>query len=344
MKKRLSLTLILFFHIIFSIIQTTNIKAFDNDQVYNYELMKKNNIQPGLGSDYESVDRLIQDVMKEYGVEADNISLAFYNFYSDQHYYINPDKFMIAASTVKVPIVGLYLDLISQASLNYESMIPFSNSYLIEGNGQITNSELQSAYLLSDLMFNSIVYSDNTAWHTLMGYYSNFGSYRDAILDFINYYNVPQEYFVDNYNSAFIAEQWLIKIAQDSKYDYLINLMKETDPAQLFRTYVNKGMANKYGQLDNYLHDTGIYYEDEQAQYVLAVYTENLASGYNFLEVLNLRINEWYRSKYLDKKIAPLDIQENEAGIKIQIKSTESTESIDKKEDALEEKKESQKN
>ena len=302
------------------------VAATSPEEIYDLTLMEKNNIKVGSGADYESIDSLIESIIEEYNVNTDNIGLAYYNFSNDQHYYINPDLQMIAASTVKVPIVALYIDLIVQGNLTYESSIPFVEYKFAEETGETSSNMLESSYPLSDLMFKAITYSDNAAWYSLMAYYNNFGSHRQALLDFINYYDVPDLFYSDNYNSAYMAEQWLIKIALDPTYQSLIDNMKSTEPHQLFTSYVKSGMANKYGRVDEYVHDTGIYYENDIPQYVLAVYTKDINFADGFLEVLNLRINEWYRANFLAQNLSPLDVNENESAIKITDKVEESEE------------------
>lgn len=277
--------------------------------------MEVNHIEPNVGASFESIDELVDSLMAEYNVNADQISLAFYDFRSDQHYYVNEHKFSIAASTVKAPIAALYIDLIQNQQISLTTTIPFKDSYLIEGAGLITNSPIQSEYTIEDLLYNAIVYSDNTAWYALMDYYnSNYGFYVNAILDFTQYYDVPEFFYQDNYVSAYLAEQWLIKIASQNDYKYLVDLMSQTEPDQLFTSYINKGMANKYGRLENMVNDTGIYFENDQPQYALAIYTESVGQADIFLEMLNLRINEWHRAQYTQEAATPTDVNPETKG------------------------------
>lgn len=286
-----------------------NVHATTDEEIYKYDLMKDNHIEANVGASFENVQSLVDSLMEEYNVSPNQISLAFYDFQSDQHYYVNEHKFTIAASTIKAPIAALYIDLIQNQQLSLSSTILFKDSYLVEGAGLITNNAYQSEYTIEDLLFNAIVYSDNTAWYALMDYYNtNYSSYVNAILDFSQYYDVPDFFYQDNYASAYLAEQWLIKIATQPNYKYLINLMSQTEPDQLFTSYVDKGMANKYGRLENVVNDTGIYFENNQPQYILAVYTESLAQADSFLEMLNLRINEWHRAQYHSTPSIPTEV------------------------------------
>lgn len=301
---------ILWCAVIFLMFPCMNVSAQSEKEIYKYDLMKLNHIEANLGAKYDSVESLVFDLMEEYGVAQDQIGMAFYNFQSDEHFYLNEDRYFIAASTVKAPIAALFIDLIQNQQLALTTPITYKDSYFVEGAGNITNNPLEASYTIEELLYNAVIYSDNTAWYALMDFYNqNYGSYINGILDFTQFYGVPDYFYEDNYASAFLAQQWLIKIATQPNYKYLVSLMSQTEPDQLFTSYVDQGMANKYGRLEDYVHDTGIYFEDGQPQYTLAVYTQGVENADVFLEMVNLRINEWHRHQFLDAKAPSTDVK-----------------------------------
>lgn len=270
--------------------------------IYNTEVISNNGIEPLDTSQYASIDELIWDIIHQYGVYDSQIGLAYYNFQTDEHFYINPDNYMIAASTSKVPVAALYVDLINEGVYTYDTHLPFNADYYVEGAGSITNSPLQSSYSISDLMFESLAHSDNTAWYTMaFNFINNYDSVRQGILNFAEgMSNVPSHYYSDNYTSAALTEKILIKIASNPAYEVIIDIMRQAQPNQLFTSYVNvENMPVKYGRLDAVVNDSGIYYENGEPQYVLVVLTDNVDYADGFLEILNLRINEWFRANYI---------------------------------------------
>lgn len=314
--KRHFFTIFFSYLLIFSL-TLPNVEA--KDEIYDLTLMKENHLQPGLGTKYHSIERLINDLMKKHQVNEKQIGLAYYNFSSGEHFYINENHYFIAASTTKVPVAMAYFDLIDQNKITLNQNIPFQNSYYEEGAGYITNSPIKKSYPLKDLIYNMIVYSDNTAWFGLKQNYKKYGDLNNDILTILEINEVPEYYNSDNYSCAYLAEKWLLHIASNEKYYKLIEFMSETEPDQLFTSYIKSGMANKFGRLDNLVHDTGIYYENNQPQYALVCYTEGLKTSDVFLEELNLRVNEFYRNMYLESNHNKLDPNKNK-GIKISSK------------------------
>lgn len=272
-----------------------------DESIYDVELMEiyhKNNIDM---SQYESVDQVIDTILNEYGADRSTIGISFYNFLTDEHYYHNEDQLIVAASTAKIPVVMAYIDLINAGHYSYETQLLYNDYYYVEGNGNIANSPSQLSYSIADLMHEAIVYSDNTAWYTLVfNYPNNFGGIASYILDKTGYYNVPEYFWMDNYATAYLFEQLLIEVATNPDYEYLVELMKQTDPPQLFTSYINTEVfANKFGRVDEEINDMGIYYENDQPQYILTTFTSGLSYADNILEDLNLYVNLWFRQNYI---------------------------------------------
>lgn len=268
--------------------------------IYNVDLIEANGIEAINPSDYASIDELVYDLIAEYGINTNQIGLSFYNFQTDEFFTINPQQYIIAASTAKVPIAAIYLDLIEEGYYSLDSYIPYDSTAY--SSLEPYNSNGDSAYTIEDLIHDSIVYSDNSSWYALaFNYINNFDSVRQGILNFSGYYSgVSDIYYSDNYTTAEISQEVLIKVANNPSYEPLTQLMRQTEPDQLFSSYVNNdNMATKYGRLEGIVNDTGIYYENNQAQYSLVVLTDEVDYADGFIELLNLRINQWFRANYI---------------------------------------------
>lgn len=268
--------------------------------IYNVDLMEANGIEAINPAEYETIADLVYETIEEYGINTEQIGLSYYNFQENDYFEINPQSYIIAASTSKVPIAALYLDLIEEGYYTMDSYIPYDSTAY--SSLEPYNDSAESAYTIGELIHDSIVYSDNLAWYALaFNYINNFNSVRQGILNFAEYYTgVSDIYYADNYTSAEIAQEVLIKIANNPSYDYITQLMRQTEPDQLFSSYVNNdNMATKYGRLEAVVNDTGIYYENDQAQYSLVVLTDEVDYADGFLEILNLRINQWFRANYI---------------------------------------------
>ena len=268
------------------------------DDIYQTDLMEENGIEPLDLDAYENMADVIDQTLTEFNVNSSEISLAYYNFHNEEHYYLNENELFTAASITKVPLSALYIDLINSGEYQLDSELDYSEALFEAGAGNITNGPLESSYTIEELIAEAITHSDNTAMNILKAEYDKeFGNFREDILTFAGIDEKPEDFLDSNLSSAYITEQVLIKIAQDESYSDLINLMFETSPAQLFTSYVNNEMmANKFGRYEQAVNDSGIYYENNQPQYALVVLSDNINQADQFLEVMNLRVNQWFRA------------------------------------------------
>ena len=268
------------------------------DDIYQTDLMDENGIEPLDLDAYKNMADGIDQTLTEFNVNSSEISLAYYNFHNEEHYYLNENELFTAASITKVPLSALYIDLINSGEYQLDSELDYSEALFEAGAGNITNGPLENSYRIEELITEAITHSDNTAMNILKAEYDKeFGNFREDILTFAGIDEKPEDFLNNNLSSAYITEQVLIKIAQDESYSDLINLMFETSPAQLFTSYVNNEMmANKFGRYEQAVNDSGIYYENNQPQYALVVLSDNINQADQFLEVMNLRVNQWFRA------------------------------------------------
>ncbi|MBG9978024.1 serine hydrolase [Ruoffia tabacinasalis] len=265
----------------------------EESDIYDYEAMENLDMEPLAYSEYESLEDIVYELLAKYGLDASQIGLAYTNLQTDEAYYLNEDEQFIVASMYKVPMVAMFIDLINQGYLTWDSELPYSEEYYQDGAGEITANPKQAYYRLEDLAYQAIVYSDNTASLILYYYYvNNFGSFRTGLLDFVDFYEVPEVYYSDNYGSAYMMNLSLQKIATDDTYVHVRELMMQSSPKQLFSLFVND-MATKYGRYENMLNDSGIFYQDDEPIYTLVVMVSDDLYADMFIAELNLRVNEW---------------------------------------------------
>lgn len=267
-------------------------------EIYDLELMEAtdldfiDNIE-----DYHSVDEIVQYVLNETGASVEDISVAYYNLLDDSTYSLNETKPQIIASIYKVGLVAMYVDLINEGVYSYDTPITIDERALAASG----DDGMLGTFTLDELMQQTILYSNNvTSWALIYHHFGGWSGYIEALSNFTDISSVADLAYQDNYLTSEILLNIFYKISQDSSYNYLIDLMRHSTPNQLFTAYVQEGMANKYGRLDNIVTDAGIYYEDDQPIYILIGLTDSNGTGDYFLERLNLRINEWTRYNYLN--------------------------------------------
>ncbi|MBG9983054.1 serine hydrolase [Aerococcaceae bacterium DSM 111020] len=267
-------------------------------EIYDLELMEATDLEfIDNIEDYHSVDEIVQYVVEETGASVEEISVAYYNLLDDSTYFLNETKPQIVASIYKVGLVAMYVDLINEGVYSYDTPVTVDERALSSSGDDV----MLGTFTLDELMQQTILYSNNvTSWALIFHHFGSWSGYIEALSNFTDISSVADLAYQDNYLTSEILLNVFYKISQDPSYDYLIDLMHHSTPNQLFTAYVQEGMANKYGRLDNVVTDAGIYYEDDQPIYILVGLTDANGTGDYFLERLNLRINEWTRYNYLN--------------------------------------------
>lgn len=259
----------------------------------------------------KTVDDILYDTISEFGYNSDQISIAFYDFIDDTHYTLNSDITMLGASTTKVATAALYTSLINEGYLSFDTPIPFVEAMFEEGGGNITNSPIQPSYALQDLIYEMLINSDNTAWNLLTHYYFNYiGNHQNDMLMLSGADIYDPELYQFNHVNAEVLEGILIAIASSDYYSNVVDTMLAAQPHWLLKYYLNDNMAVKYGYLDEYFHDTGIYFDENgEPLYTLVVMTDSIGLDYDgmqneFFGLINLRLNRWFEAQHESNSIS----------------------------------------
>lgn len=263
--------------------------------IYDLELMEANHLS-FIGNDITemTIEEVINDVFIETGADPALISISYYNYLDGSTYQLNDYQPRIAASIYKVPLAMLYLDIVNQGIYTMDTLIPVDDRALKSAG----ESGIIGLYTLEDLIYQTIIYSNNvTAWALIYDYLGGWPGFINMLNQYVDLSSVGHLAYQNTYFNTAILSYLFYIVATDPNYHYLVELLFQTEPRQLFTSYVKSGMANKYGRIEKIVNDAGIYYEEGQPIYHLIALTEN--TGDYFLEFLNLRVNEWVRANYL---------------------------------------------
>lgn len=213
----------------------------------------------------DELTALMEEFRTEYGLNEGNFSLCYYNTVTGEEYRYNDTKFMIAASTYKLPLNMYY--------------------YEMEDAGEISSAAMIGATTLADAHYQSLVWSNNDVSIDMLYNLGNFRTYKTIMKE---YFTVPDEdidpiYYTDNYFcTAMMLDTLKHLYAGGDKFDEMIDYMKQAQPGEYFKLYVSDyEIAHKYGYyVDNgvtAINDTGIIYTPQP--FLLAVYTSDAPGG-----------------------------------------------------------------
>ena len=261
-------------------------------------------IEPVDYSQFDSVDSLIEQIIQDFGYNQTNLGIVYHNLVTEEDYTLNENMPIFGASTNKVGTCLIIADLINQGNLTWDTYVPAYSSLYEEGDGDITNSPLKDWYTVEDLVYNMLVYSDNTAWNILAVYYINhYGSHQEGLIRISGIQDIPQDLYQSNFACPSMLDGYLQKIVQNpTAYHKLSDYMLMSEPGLRFKQYVPEGMASKYGQYDDAYHDIGIYYEEGVPLYTLVLMSKNYSVFDEFMATLNYHLKIW--TKYQQIKDA----------------------------------------
>ena len=241
----------------------------------------------------------IEATIQRSGAEA--ASVAFHDYETDRHFSFHGDRWMHAASTIKVPVLVGVFAAIEDQDLTLSSRVHVRNKFysVVDGtayrveSGRDANAEVHGyigkTMKLSDLAHHMIVTSSNLATNLLL----------DAVgidrvrrtLDDLGVSGVElrrgvedERAFEEGINNRVTAEGLVqvLRLIEEKKAlsaascDRMLEILHQ----QEFRSGIPAGLpedarvANKTGEISTVAHDTGLVYLPGRQPYALAILTE----------------------------------------------------------------------
>ena len=177
----------------------------------------------------------------------------------------NVDTIYQAASSIKAAYCLYLNEAASEEKIDLEEEIPYLARYYNDGTGVVKNSEFGTMYKVRDLIRDTIVYSDNTAYKMLHG---RFGVLDyNAMLDNLGVKRLHLTYanpwgLTDLRSLAIIWQEIYNFSLEDEEYgrEYL-NLLSENIYNYLKETRPKTFSATKEGFTDDVTIESGILFE-----------------------------------------------------------------------------------
>lgn len=251
-----------------------------------------------------TLDERMEQFRAEYGLTEQNFSLCYYDTVSGEEYRFNDKKFMVAASTFKLPL-NLYY-------------------YEMEQSGGISPDAYIGGMSLSQAHYQSLVWSNNDVSIAMLYNLGNFRTYKDKMRTYFTMDDseITSEYYADNnYCTAMMLDALKYLYQRQDQFGEMIGYLKEAQPGQYFDRYIEDyKVAHKYGFFVDddkgvtAVNDVGIVYTPQP--FLLAVYTSNANAGEEVVaracELLTAYNVEQYGLKQAAAEPAPTEDWEGE--------------------------------
>jgi hypothetical protein len=181
--------------------------------------------------------KTVEQYLKEHQIE-DKVSLFYHKPSTDETFLYREDVMMLAASTIKVPVVMAWMDLIRQNQIAYETRLEYCERHYEESDAKA----LYDTYgygdkvPLKECMELAIVYSDNPSNHMMREYIKDYLgiSFREWFAQFSEK-TVNEEFYTRNLMNAGIMLNVMKRLyAHQEQYSLLISWMKDAAKGKSF--------------------------------------------------------------------------------------------------------------
>ena len=218
----------------------------------------------------KSAKEVVEAFIYEWGIKTDTLTLGYYNTATGEEYYLNGDKYMVAASVYKLPLNMYYSEKVYLGEMDWSTR--FQN---------VTYEDIQTS---------SIISSNNELSEILQEAIGSYRDYRTAIAPYVgvNTHTVEERYYQGN---DFTARQIITALKklydEPERYPRVLDYMLKAAPDNYFAYNEQRyDMAHKYGYLKydghRIVNDAAIVYTADPI--MLVMFSDN---SYNAIAVMS---------------------------------------------------------
>ena len=220
--------------------------------------------------------QLILNYLKENNIEY-KVSIFYYNTVTEETFLYRENEIYLAASTIKVPVVMAWMDLINQNKVKENDCFQYLERHYEESDEVALYDTYQYGddVELSQLMHLAIVYSDNPSNHMMREYIEKYigMTFRQW---FSKFSLIPQkdDFYSKNQCSASIMLEVMKHLYfHANEYTSLINDMKIAAKGRYIQANnFDFEVAQKYGEYEQYEHTMAILYKKQPI--LVGIFTE----------------------------------------------------------------------
>lgn len=215
----------------------------------------------------KTLEKNIQEYLKKENIE-DKVSYFYHNTCTKETILYRESEIYLAASTIKVPVVMAWMDLIEKGIVSKDSQFQYLERHYEESDDKaLYDSYSFHDYVpLSEMMELAIVYSDNPSNHMMREYYKNYSNetFREWFAHFSDEKMKPDFYIKNQMNAKIMLEVMKTLYDHSDSYKELIEHMKIAAKGRYIQANsFDFDVAQKYGEYDKYEHTMAILYTKE---------------------------------------------------------------------------------
>ncbi len=240
------------------------------------------------------LEELLDTYFEENNINRDSVGIYVENFETGEEYYFNEGKYFTAASVYKLSLAMVYYEKIADGEIKGSDSIQFLSSHLESGGFVESNYSLGSYIAIEDLLYYSIVYSDNSASRMLFGNLGGFTEFKSIAAKYSS--DLDSTYYLrENTTNTAYMNDVLDYLYNSNDFDTLKEHMALAQPNAYFNLYLNETVYQKYGMYNTALNSAGI--SDEGRDYSIVVLTSLGSGGNKVLGEINEICYNYFNNK-----------------------------------------------
>lgn len=254
----------------------------------------KVDLNTAINFNYDYANMTLEEIMEDYRTKrgfTNQIAVSYHNFVTNETFFINPDQWMVAGSTYKLPLNMYYYEQENAGKISQSTTLLYREESFEEG-GPIGDSLYKPGDRISiaELQFYSIVYSDNTASRILFDGLGGWGTYREAVKKYsaISY---PDAYYANNFSVRYINDVLTYLYRNYDAFPELTQRLFGVGPGLMLKQYVNVPILQKDGCYGSAYNAAGIVFADKP--YAVSVYTSLGEAGPGIMGEVNLILYQY---------------------------------------------------
>lgn len=249
----------------------------------------KLNVSAKVSFDYDYKNMSLEAILKDYKEKkglTNQIAISYHNFVSNETYFDNPDQYMVAGSTYKLPLNMYYYEQRNSGAIRSDQRLKYMEHNYEEGGPVGEKFKPGDELSIADLQFYSIVWSDNTASKILVDGIGGWGAYREYIKKYSSITSYPDAFNGNNFSVRYMNDVLTYLYNNAQAFPELIDRLFGVGPGDSLKKYVYVPILQKDGIYDTARNAAGIVYGDKP--YAAAIYVAVGDYGTTIIGEVNL--------------------------------------------------------
>ena len=233
----------------------------------------------------EDIMDQIYNYLTQAQIDTSALAISIYDFETQTTYEHNSDINFISASLYKVPLAMLFYDFIEEGSMKISDTLPYCSSCYEEGGPIGYTYKIGDRITLEELLYDVIVYSDNTAGHILFEYLGGWDQFRSLMQKYSDIVLDEDALLYNMFTSSYANDVLCYVYQHEDTYTSLIEHMKLVYPNDYLNASTTTSIAQKYGSYETAENSMGIIYDTHP--YAITIMTNLGSDGIQVIGDIN---------------------------------------------------------